>query len=583
MGDFQHTLVAWLLTYGLHSTALIGFVWFGVRCLPKESNLAQERLWKCALLGPILTASLQVGLAYEPLGGQLFLPEAEASETPTRQADVELALVENSKNVSFQTQPSVALQLDSSEQVVAQAELAPLPDLKPRASSERKSQASTPATDPRHNVALVAAEKFIVGASADMPNTADSTLLNEVFESDPSHLAVINKDRDTAQPPVLGTLTPGTTSSGGWPFWRHVLLAAWAVGGLFGLLCLALAWRRIVDYITGRHELHEGTLYEQLQSIGKKAGLRRTPRLLVSKKIGSPATLGVLRPHICVPERAVTDLSADQQEAMLGHELGHVVRRDPQWFFLYRLIERVLFFQPLNRIARREIQELAEYQCDDWAVKHTENGLGLARCLTEVAGWMVAERPAVALLPMAGRGSQLGHRVRRLLDEDSRQACARRNIWGLPLALGVFATGAMALPAVTTRKPARALPPTAEPVVIDLGPPSVMSPAPKQVAPAKPVTPTSVLSAPSPYPRLSLLLEQLGDRLDQLQDQILSLQETAEANGTQDETHDDMLRLRLRLLKLREQQLRMTALLHSAPKPQNTSTHEPKTTFNGQE
>jgi hypothetical protein len=74
--DLQHTLVAWLLTYGLHSTALISLVWLGIRYLLKESNLAQERLWKCPLLGPILTASLQVGWAFESLGGQLFLHES---------------------------------------------------------------------------------------------------------------------------------------------------------------------------------------------------------------------------------------------------------------------------------------------------------------------------------------------------------------------------------------------------------------------------------------------------------------------------------------------------------------------------
>ncbi len=580
MGDLQHTLVAWLLTYGLHSTALIALVWFGIRCLPKESNLARERLWKCALLGPILTASLQVGLAFEPLGGQLFLPGTELTGA---QPSGELALSEKPQLERFQIKPPGAPALEGDGAKKTHVELAPLPNLKTRASSKRKALGRKRAASLRDEVALLTPETVSTGSTTDAPDPGDSTLLTEVHEPDATLFTWLQRDAETSGVPVLGTLTAPTSSPTSWPFWRHVLLGVWGIGGLFGLLCLALAWRRIVDRITGRHELREGPLFEKLQSISNKAGLRRTPRLLISKKLGSPATLGVIRPQICVPERAVSQLSADQQEAMLGHELGHVVRHDPQWFFLYRLVERVLFFQPLNRIARREIQELAEYQCDDWAVEHTENGLGLARCLTEVAGWMVAERPAVALLPMAGRGSQLGHRVRRLLDEDSRQACARRNIWGLPLALGVFATGAMALPAVTTRQPIKNTLSATKPIAADLGPPSVMSPFPIEPVEVLPPAPAPIKVAPPAYPRLSALLEQLSGRLDHLQDQIQTLQETAEANGTQAETHDDLLRLRIRLLKLREQQLRMTALLQSAPAPKNTSTLEPKMTFNGQE
>ncbi|MCP5021852.1 MAG: hypothetical protein GY930_08735 [bacterium] len=580
MGDLQHTLVAWLLTYGLHSTALIGLVWFGIRCLPKESNLAQERLWKCALLGPILTASLQVGLAFEPLGGQLFLPETELTgEQPTG----ELAVGEYAQLERFQIEPPVAATPESEEEKMTHLRLASLPNSRTGAESNHKAFEGRLAKNLREKISPSTPKKASTDFATDVLDTGGSTLSTEVYQLRPTPFTSLDKAAKTGRIPVLGTLAAPTSSSTSWPFWRHVLLGVWGIGGLFGLLCLALAWRRIVDRITGRHELREGPLFEKLQSISNKAGLRRTPRLLISKKLGSPATLGVIRPQICVPERAVSQLSADQQEAMLGHELGHVVRRDPQWFLLYRLVERVLFFQPLNRIARREIQELAEYQCDDWAVAHTENGLGLARCLTEVAGWMVAERPAVALLPMAGRGSQLGHRVRRLLDEDSRQACARRNIWGLPLALGVFATGAMALPAVTTRKPIKNTLSATKPIAADLGPPSVMSPFPIEPVEVLPQAPAPIKVAPPAYPRLSALLEQLSDRLDHLQDQIQTLQETTEANGTQAETHNDLLRLRIRLLKLRKQQLHMTALLHSAPIPKNTSTLEPKTTFNGQE
>ncbi|MFT4647166.1 MAG: beta-lactamase regulating signal transducer with metallopeptidase domain [Glaciecola sp.] len=559
MGDLQHTLVAWLLTYGLHSTALISLVWLGIRYLPKESNLAQERLWKCALLGPILTASLQVGFAYEPLGGQLFLPEsdiqAEGRDLLRAESPAFVGVLDSDKAAQpTRTSPSNLAALSIRE-------------------GHSRREANTASHDN-------------IRAQRDTPGMGSN---NHVVTGslDSSTLALVSDQPATAQLNRSNTdlsFTPAVSStSNSWPFWRQVLLSIWAIGGLIGLLCLTLAWRRIVDYVTRRHELNEGPLFDCLQDISAKAGLSRAPRLLVSKKLGSPATLGVLRPQICVPERAVFGLSPDQQAAMLGHELGHVVRRDPQWFFLYRLVERVLFFQPLNRVARREIQELAEYQCDDWAVKHTGDGIGLARCLTEVASWMVAERPMVALLPMAGRGSQLGHRVRRLLDDESREACARRNAWGLPLALGVFATGAMALPAVAPQKaPLLAVQPRL--AAPDLGPPSVMSPVANEIESPKATSPQfTPMATTSAYPQLANLVEELGVRLNALQQQIEALQETAEANAALAETEDDLLRLRIKLLALRKKQLRMTALLQGSAQNKNTTTQESKTTLPGQE
>ena len=56
---------------------------------------------------------------------------------------------------------------------------------------------------------------------------------------------------------------------------------------------------------------------------------------------------------------------------MLAHEVAHLVRRDPHWLVAARVIETVLFVQPLNRLARLRLQEVAEYLSDDWAMART--------------------------------------------------------------------------------------------------------------------------------------------------------------------------------------------------------------------
>src|SRR6059036_3407671 len=58
MNPFASSLLAWLLTYLIHSTVLLGIAWLvtrGKRLEPAASDL----LWKVALLAPLITGTIQ--------------------------------------------------------------------------------------------------------------------------------------------------------------------------------------------------------------------------------------------------------------------------------------------------------------------------------------------------------------------------------------------------------------------------------------------------------------------------------------------------------------------------------------------
>lgn len=72
------TLAGWIATYALHSTILLGLA---LLIAPRTGSDAwRETLWKTALLGGLLTATLQTAAGYTPLVGRwTFEPPAEAS------------------------------------------------------------------------------------------------------------------------------------------------------------------------------------------------------------------------------------------------------------------------------------------------------------------------------------------------------------------------------------------------------------------------------------------------------------------------------------------------------------------------
>ena len=181
-----------------------------------------------------------------------------------------------------------------------------------------------------------------------------------------------------------------------------------------------------------------------IQEISRRGAVCRTVRVTQSASLASPVLLGF--GEICLPERAVAELTATQLRSLLAHELAHVVRRDSFWFATLALIESALFFQPLNRIARHELQRLAELACDDWAARQIADPAAVADCLIEVVTWSRRGPPAMA--PGAVGTSGLTERVLRLVGPTPPSVGPARGVCLAALSAAVFALPVLPAPTV---------------------------------------------------------------------------------------------------------------------------------------
>jgi beta-lactamase regulating signal transducer with metallopeptidase domain len=236
--------------------------------------------------------------------------------------------------------------------------------------------------------------------------------------------------------------------SGGTPGWDWVaMLAAIQLGvAACGLASLAVCWWRLHRCLGERRDVHRGPLLRTVHDLRERLGVRRPVRLSICSGVQVPVAVGTLRPEICLPPRAVAGLDAAQLRTLLAHELAHVRAFDPAWVLLVRLVERALWLQPLNLLARKRLHDLAEYRCDDVAVRETDDAAAFASCLVEVASWpaRAAERAARALAPaMPGPRCRLELRVERVLsgDADAEADAPRRGPRLLALGLCVAALG----------------------------------------------------------------------------------------------------------------------------------------------
>ena len=221
------------------------------------------------------------------------------------------------------------------------------------------------------------------------------------------------------------------------------------------LLAITYLARRLilVGRLTTRRAVTEGAMPAMLDALRSSFGVQGAVYLTSASTISSPVALGLN--EICVPDAALTDLDAEQQRGLLAHELAHLARRDPLWLDAASLIERVFFFQPLNRLARRELQHNAEYICDAWAAQRTGSGEPLARCLARVAEWIEASPLGVPVAGMAEQRSMLVTRIARLLEEKTMLPALSR-VTKSVATLVVLGTMIAAAPSVHRTLPAEA-------------------------------------------------------------------------------------------------------------------------------
>ena len=126
--------------------------------------------------------------------------------------------------------------------------------------------------------------------------------------------------------------------------------------------------------------------------------------------------LRVLRAQDCVViTTGMMDLlTADEQVAVLEHELAHVRSRDDRYLPYFHALASIVFFDPFLRRLRDRIRRRYELEADDIAVRRTRRPRTLARALLKVYEAAAGSSSGPALLGHPRRHEIL-ERIDRLL------------------------------------------------------------------------------------------------------------------------------------------------------------------------
>lgn len=135
---------------------------------------------------------------------------------------------------------------------------------------------------------------------------------------------------------------------------------------------------------------------------------------------GVALVVGCARPVILLNACLVSGLTPVQLEQILAHELAHVYRFDPLTQLLQRLIESVLFFHPGVWYVSRQVSDLRELCCDEWATQN-HSRVDFAETLLQCAMFNRGTKASTrySLAATGSRASQLTSRIDALLQSNN--------------------------------------------------------------------------------------------------------------------------------------------------------------------
>ncbi len=152
----------------------------------------------------------------------------------------------------------------------------------------------------------------------------------------------------------------------------------------------------------------------RLQDVLRRAAGKRPIRVCSSDEVTYPMAAGFGKPIILIPEDLGGRMSDHELEAVILHELAHILRWDDWTKLGQKIVEAFLCFHPAVHWIGRQLDLERELACDDQVVVQTGKPGEYARCLTRLV--QLTTGSATSLVPGALTSrKQIVKRFERLL------------------------------------------------------------------------------------------------------------------------------------------------------------------------
>jgi len=229
---------------------------------------------------------------------------------------------------------------------------------------------------------------------------------------------------------------------------RLVPIILWSVWGI-GFAVVVFSWLR-----------RWRALRAALQS-ATRVDLTFGIEVMTSPEFPEPGVYGIRRPILLLPAGIMSQVTPQQLEAILAHELCHVRRRDNLATAVHMAVEAIFWFHPLVWWIGARLMEERERACDEEVLRLGSSPQVYAEGILKICElYLESPLPCVAGVT----GANLKHRIEAIM---ANRVARRLSVAGKIL-LATAGVATVSLPVVIGMMTARvvlAQPPVAAPVV----------------------------------------------------------------------------------------------------------------------
>src|SRR5579871_821213 len=225
--------------------------------------------------------------------------------------------------------------------------------------------------------------------------------------------------------------------------WAFYLFATWAVIAAWQFAGVGRALWHLHILRKSCEPIDAATLDPLLRDTFQRSRSHRQVSLCTSDSVRVPTAIGLIKPAVVIPRWALQELSSEELNQILLHELAHLSRWDDWTNLFQQLVKAVFFFHPAVWWIERKVGLEREMACDDAVLAETASPRAYAECLAHLAERSFVERSVALAQAALGKVHQTSLRVAQILDANRPAGRARRPVVSLvaafALACAVFA------------------------------------------------------------------------------------------------------------------------------------------------
>lgn len=151
---------------------------------------------------------------------------------------------------------------------------------------------------------------------------------------------------------------------------EYVLPIIWVVGCILMLLWITVT-NVILSLKLRKNNFKDERLEKILEKCKTKINVNAKLHLVVSNVVSTPAIVGIFKVKILIPKE-ILDLSDENIEYILLHELSHYKRKDIWINYILILIQSIHWFNPIIWLCFKLIRNDLELATDEYTLKYLE-------------------------------------------------------------------------------------------------------------------------------------------------------------------------------------------------------------------